>query len=144
LLKSAHKKAPHNYIALLHLAEMHTHDNNFDEAVHLLRKARRLEESEISDSSNQGINPEEAAAAAARAAILIGAETVTLSVSQAHIAEYARRAKQSRNESLANIISLLGINLFRQLPSRPEVRGACIFCVCFQRFFIRSSSDEHV
>jgi len=42
-------------------------------------------------------------------------------VSQAHIAEYVRRAKQPRNESLANIISLLGINLFRQLPSRPEV-----------------------
>jgi len=30
LLKSTHKKAPHNYIALLHLAELHTHDNNFD------------------------------------------------------------------------------------------------------------------
>lgn len=131
MLKSAHKKAPHNYIALLHLAEMHTHDNNFDEAVHLLRKARRLAESEISDCSNQGISPEEAAA---RAAILIGAETVTLGVSQAHIAEYARRAKQSRNESLANIISLLGINLFRQLPSRPEVRNASIICVFFKAY----------
>ena len=126
MLKSAHKKAPHDYIALLHLAEMHTHDNNFDEAVHLLRKARRLAESEISESSNQGINPEEAAAAAARAAILTGAECVPPSASSAHIAEYARRAKQSRNESLANIISLLGINLFRQLPSRPEV----IFFLC--------------
>lgn len=128
LLKSAHKKAPGDYITLLHLAEMHTHDNNFDEAVHLLRKARRLAETDI-DTSAQSGNTAEAAVAAARAVLFAGADAPSSGVqgaTQAHTAEFARRAKQSRTESLANIISLLGINLFRQLPARPEVRQCCV------------------
>jgi len=123
LLKSAHKKCPGDYITLLHLAEMHTHDNSFDEAVHLLRKARRLAEADM-DTSAQGGNSAESAVAAARAALFVGADSASSAVqgaTQAHTAEFARRAKQSRTESLANIISLLGINLFRQLPARPEV-----------------------
>lgn len=109
---------------------MHTHDNNFDEAVHLLRKARRLAETDI-DTSGEGGNTAEVAVGAARAVLFAGAEQT----SAAHTTEFARRAKQSRTESLANIISLLGINLFRQLPARPEVRclkeDASLLCFVF-------------
>ena len=125
-MKSAHKKAPTDHIALLHLAELHTHASKFDEAVHLLRKARRITESalgslESGSSDDESLSASTSRIAAAREAVLGGcsadADTKRAAVAQ----EYSRRAKRACEESLANVISLLGINLFRQLPSRPEV-----------------------
>lgn len=130
LLKAASKRSPSDYIALLHLAEMQTHRTNFDEAVHLLRKARKLAEEDLrsfsSPGSGWGGQREDAGAAAAKVG---AARSATLSCSSPTAgAEYGRRAQRACEESLANIVALLGINLFRQLPTRPEVSESIYQC----------------
>lgn len=162
-MKSAHKKAPGDFIALLHLAELNTHENNFDEGVHLLRKARRLSEAVLAEQQQQGPggsyssgrdsgdNNKGAVEAAIRAAVFsaptstataatgtvgtvgaaVGAAGTVGGLSQQTAQAYQRRAQRAQEETLANIISLLGINLFRQLPARPEVQRMRHFILIF-------------
>jgi hypothetical protein len=101
----------------LHLAEMHTHKSHFDQAVQLLRKARRLAEEARAREGEEG--GAAGRIAAARASVL-GAGQGSDST-QKRMQEYMQRTHRANTESLANVIALLGINLFRQLPTRPEV-----------------------
>ena len=182
LLKGAMKRDPENAVTILQLAELHTHDNNFDQAVKLLLKARRLVEASARAGGSSGSNgcggnegfggfgfnfndfmqgsnykasasnnsapvatpPEVLSAATTRAAVLginttspapasPGNTTITTAFTSAMATptpgagapstsdQHVKRVQRAEDESLCNIISLLGINLFRQLPARPEV-----------------------
>jgi hypothetical protein len=127
----AHRRDPAEAVTLLHLAEMHTHQNNFDEAVRLLRKARRLAETAVASlESGAGANSEDDAAQKASEIARVRAEICSGHAASEHNhtgdrsaeGQYLQRARRAWDETLANIVALLGINLFRQLPNRPEVR----------------------
>ena len=129
-----------NALALLHLAELASHKNSFEEAIKHLRLAHKISNKSISNGSGSGYDDATVAVRlasniahaekrwkvlghrsrhATTTTTTIGATTVTVPVDP--IVQYVRRMGRAASETAANIHSLMGISQFRMNPSQPEV-----------------------
>ena len=134
-----------NALALLHLAELASHKNSFEEAIKHLRLAHKISNKSISNGSGYGYGSgyDDATAAIRLASNIAHAEkrwkvlghrsrhatnttttiraATTVTVPVDPIVQYVRRMGRAASETAANIHSLMGISQFRMNPSQPEV-----------------------
>jgi tetratricopeptide (TPR) repeat protein len=106
LFSQAELLSPQNSYIFLHRAELEIHGNNFSEAISVLRKAKRLAIYRASGYGNS-------------------------SPSKGANSDTSGRAKRAHEHLQASIYSLLGVAMFRQIPTRPEVRfDGKLACYC--------------
>ena len=139
-----------NAVALLHMAELESHRNRFDEAIKHLRQANKIFNkssfNSSSYSSRGGSNSDNAGRHAvdmryialphaerrwkmlshggggsASSSSSLKGTTFTLTTMDP-IDQYAKRMGRAATETAANIHALMGITQFRSNPSQPEVR----------------------
>jgi tetratricopeptide (TPR) repeat protein len=96
LFTTAELLSPQNAYIALHRAELEIHNNQFSEAIALLRKAKRLSIYSKQPTSVGGL-----------------------------ACSNVDRSRKSLNQLQASVYSLLGVALFRQCPTRPEVNINC-------------------
>jgi len=132
LLNRVSKVDGSNALALLHLAELSSHKNLFEEAIKHLRKANKISNKSVTvftgiGSSYDGVAERQASI---RHASLSHAEQRwkilvhicrDISSNIDPIEQYVRRMSRAAPETAANIHSLMGISQFRFNPSQPEI-----------------------
>ena len=116
---------PQNAFVFLHRAELEIHSNQFSEAISMLRKAKRLTVYN-SRSATKTIESKAATHKMGKSQSNLKSlshtqKKVALAASQQSIQSHVERTQRSQNQLQASIYSLLGVAIFRQNPTRPDV-----------------------